>query len=164
MFDHSINGGRVDGGTLHLINQSSWIANDQTFPVYQVYFGTNAGTPGRISEVICGSATSGVQYSNPNPANVVQAWANFDLSAMPAPTVPHELSPPPLTASAAAGGTPLALAWPGDVGYFALFQSSGLSTSPTWTTLTNLPWFANNQWTLTLPATNAPGYYRLRAP
>ena len=89
MFDHSINGARVDGGTLHLVNQSSWIAYDQTFPVYQIYFGTNAGTPGKISEVICCSATSGVHYSNPNPANPVKAWVNFPLTIARAQHAPR---------------------------------------------------------------------------
>ena len=52
MFDHSINGARVDGGTLHLINKSSWIAYDQTFPVYQIYFGGGAGTAGNNSMLV----------------------------------------------------------------------------------------------------------------
>jgi Pectate lyase superfamily protein len=164
MFDHSINGARVDGGTLHLVNQSSWIAYDQTFPVYQIYFGTNAGTPGKISEVICGSATSGVQYSNPNPANIVKAWVNFDLTTTPAPTVPLELTSPQLLASAPPAGNGLALAWPGDVGYFGPFQTTGLSTPATWLPVTNPPCYSNSQWTLTLPATNAHAFYRLRAP
>lgn len=164
MFDHSINGGRVDGGTLHLVNQSSWIAYDQTFPVYQIYFGTNAGTPGEISEVICGSATSGVQFTNPNPANIVKAWVNFDLKEVPAPTVPRELASPPLMARATAVGQMLSLAWPGDVGYFGLFQTTDLSAPATWLCPTNPAYYSNSQWTLTLSATNARSLYRLRAP
>ena len=163
MFDHSINGGRVDGGTLHLVNKSSWIAYDQTFPVYQIYFGTNAGTPGKVSEVICCSATSGVHYSNPNAANAVKAWVNFPLQSLVANT-PRELASPQLLASPAADPSSLILAWPGDVGYFGLFQTSGLFPSATWLAVTNTPYYSNNQWALTFPGTNSAAYYRLAAP
>jgi len=163
MFDHSINGARVDGGTLHLINKSSWIAYDQTFPVYQIYFGTNAGTPGAISEVICCSATSGVQYSNPNAANPVKAWVNFPLQTLVANT-PHELTSPQLQASAAADSSSLILAWPGDIGYFGVFQTSGVFPSTVWLAVTNTPYYSNNLWALTLPATNSATLYRLAAP
>jgi hypothetical protein len=163
MFDHSINGGRVDGGTLHLVNKSSWIAYDQTFPVYQIYFGPNAGTPGKISEVICCSATSGVNYTNSNAANPVKAWVNFPLLSL-VPNTPHQLTSPQLLASPSADPNSLTLAWPGDIGYFGLFQTSGVFPSATWLAETNTPYYSNNQWVLTFPASNSAAYYRLAAP
>jgi hypothetical protein len=166
MFDHSINGGRVDGGTLQLINHSSWIVDDPTtpFPVYQIYFGTNAGSAGKISEVIGGSCTSGIRINNPNPANVVQAWINFDFTPNPASTIPRELTSPLLLAFPGSTANPLTLAWPGDVGYFGLFQTADLSPPAAWIPITNTPFYSNNQWTLTLPVTDPPSFYRLRAP
>ena len=131
--------------------------------MYQIYFGTNAGTPGKISEVIGCSATSGVHYSNPNPANPVMAWVNFPLQAL-VPTTPHELTSPPLLAAPAADPNALTLAWPGDVGYFGLFQTSGLFSPATWLAVTNTPYYSNNQWSLTFPVANPAAYYRLAAP
>jgi hypothetical protein len=104
-----------------------------------------------------------VHYYNPNAANPVKAWVNFPLQSLVANT-PHELSSPQLLASPAADPTSLALAWPGDVGYFGLFQTSGVFPSATWLTVTNVPYYSNNQWALTLPATNPAAYYRLAAP
>ena len=163
MFDHSINGGRVDGGTLHLINKSSWLAYDQTFPVYQIYFGAGAGRPGNISEIIGCSAANGVQYDNPDPANVVKAWANFPLLTLP-PTTPYELASPQLLSGWDAAGNALTLSWPGDIGYFGLYQTLGLSPPVTWTTTTNPAVYSNDQWTVTLPTEDARAFYRLRAP
>ena len=164
MFDHSINGGRVDGGTLHLINKSSWIAYDQTFPVYQIYFGAGAGTAGRISEVIGCSAANGVQYDNPNPDNIVKAWANFPLLTTP-PTPIYELTSPLLSSSWDVAGKALTLSWPGDIGYFGLYQTLSLSPPPTtWAATTNLAVYSNNQWTVTLPRDNLRAFYRLKAP
>ena len=161
MFDHSINGARVDGGTLHLVNKSSWIAYDQTFPVYRIAFGTNAGTAGKVSEIIGCSASSGAQYSNANPANVVQAWINFPLLSLPT-TTPYELVSPRLSASQNSDATLRTLSWPGNIGYFDLYQSPDLS--PPWFALTNNQVYSNNQWTVTIPATSAGAFYRLRAP
>jgi hypothetical protein len=163
MFDHSINGGWVSGGTLHLINKSSWIAHDQTFPVYQIYFGAGAGTPGKISELIGCSAANGVQYDNPNPVNVVKAWANFPILTAP-PTTPYELAAPQLLSSWDAGGSTLKLSWPGDLGYFGLYQTTNVSTPVTWSAATTIPIYSNDQWTVSLPATNRRAFYRLRAP
>ncbi len=164
MFDHSANGARVDGGVLHLINQSSWIADNGTFPVYEIYFSTNAGAPGKVSEVICGSATSGVQYTNPNPANPVLAWVNFDLSSSPPATTPYIPPPPELLAGQATPGTTLSLAWPASEGYFGLFQATNLAPPIAWLPLTNTPWYSAGQWSLTLPVTNAQAAFRLQAP
>jgi len=163
MFDHSINGARVDGGTLHLINKSSWIAYDQTFPVYQIAFGTNAGTAGKVSEIIGCSASSGVQYSNTNPANVVQSWINFPLLNLSA-TTPNELTPPRLVASQNNSGVQWTLAWPGNIGYFGLFQNADSSFLSPWVAVTNAQIYSNNQWMVTLPATNANTFFRLKAP
>jgi hypothetical protein len=163
MFDHSINGARVDGGTLHLINKSSWIAYDQTFPVYQVYFGAGAGTPGKISEIIGCSASNGVEYDNPNPANVVKAWANFPLLTL-TPTTPYELAPPQLLSSKSDSGDALALSWPGDSGYFGLWQRTNLTPPAAWTVIPNTPVYANDRWNVTLPADDGRAFYRLRAP
>jgi len=163
MFDHSINGGRVDGGVLHLVNHSSWIAYDQTFPVYQVSFGTEAGLPGRISEVIGGSAANGVQYDNPNPNNVVKAWVNFPILTL-APTTPRELAAPPLSAAVDDAGMALQFAWPGDSGYFGLFQSTNLALPGGWLALTNAQVYSNSQWRATLPRPAGNAFWRLRAP
>ncbi len=159
MFDHSINGARVDGGTLHLVNKSSWIAYDQTFPPFQITFGANSGTPGKISEIIGCSASNGVQYSNANPANVVQAWINFPLLTLPA-TTSYELASPRLLAGMNADGS-RKLAWPGNLGYFDLFQTVNLS-SP-WVTVTNTQVYLNSQWTVTVPGADTNAFFRLRA-
>lgn len=163
MFDHSINGGWVSGGTLRLINKSSWIAYDQTFPVFQIYFGPGAGTPGKISEIVGCSAANGVQYDNSNPGNVVKAWANFPILSSP-PITPYELASPQLRSSWDAGGGVLKLSWPGDVGYFGLYQATDCSLPVTWTATPTAPWYSNDQWTVSLPATNSRAFFRLRAP
>jgi Pectate lyase superfamily protein len=163
MFDHSINGARVDGGTLHLINKSSWIAYNQTFPVYQIYFGPDAGTPGKISEVICCSASNGVEYTNANPANVVQAWVNFPLLTL-TPTTPYTLSPPQLLSSLDEVGSNFKLYWQGDIGYFGLYQTSDLTPPVEWTEITNTPLYSNNQWFVTLPLNTPRACYRLKTP
>jgi hypothetical protein len=165
MFDHSLNGARVDGGTLHLINKSSWIAYDGTnpvFAVYQVYFGTNAGTAGRISEVIGCSAPSGVQYSNANPTNVVKAWVNFPLQGQVS-TVPYVLTPPPMDITRNVSSNSMTMSWPGDVGYFDLQRTTDASAG-NWTSLTNPPVYSNNRWVIAFPAVNPASFYRLRAP
>jgi hypothetical protein len=104
-----------------------------------------------------------VHYSNPNATNAVKAWVNFPLQSLVANT-PRELTSPQLLAAPAADANSLTLAWPGDIGYFGLFQSSGFFPSATWLTVTNTPYYSNNQWALTLSATNAAAYYRLAAP
>ena len=163
MFDHSILGARVEGGTLHLINKSSWLAYDQTFPVYQISFGAGAGTPGKISEIIGCSAANGVQYDNPNPANVVKAWANFPILTAPAlPT--YELASPQLLSSWDVAGKALTLSWPGDIGYFGLFQSPDVALPMAWITVTNPPVYLNNQWSVTFPANKSRAFFRLWAP
>jgi hypothetical protein len=163
MFDHSINGARVDGGILHLVNKSSWIAYDQTFPVYQIYFGPGAGTAGKVSEVIGCSAANGVQLTNANPANVVQAWINFPLLTL-TPTTPRELSPPQLQVNQNRANGSINLGWPGDIGYFALEQSPTAGPVSAWTSMTNVPIYSNNQWTEIFPATNVSAFFRLQAP
>ena len=163
MFDHSINGARVDGGTLHLVNKSSWIAYDQTFPVYQIYFGAGAGTPGKISEVIGCSAANGVQFDNPNPNNVVKAWGNFPLLATPSTPI-YELASPQLLSSWDVDGKALTLSWPGDIGYFGLYQTLSLAPPSTWTATTNPAVFSNNQWMVTLSTESLRAFYRLKAP
>lgn len=163
MFDHSINGGWVSGGTLHLINKSSWIAYDQTFPVFQITFAAGAGTPGKISEVIGCSAANGVQINNTDPDNVVKAWVNFPLLSTPA-TTPYELSPPQLRSSWDAAGSGLNLSWPGDVGYFDLLETTNLTATQTWTALTNAPVYSNGRWSVSLPAGLPRAFHRLRAP
>ena len=163
MFDHSLNGGRVAGGTLHLINKSSWLAYDQTFPVYQIYFGAGAGLPGKISEIIGCSAANGVQYNNSNPANVVKAWANFPILTASATPI-YELAAPKLLSSWDAAGSALTLSWPGENGYFGLYQSSNAAPPMVWTTVTNPPGYSNNQWSATLLPNNSRAFFRLRAP
>lgn len=163
MFDHSINGGWVSGGTLHLINKSSWIASDQTFPVYQITFGAGAGTPGKISEIIGCSAANGVQYNNSNPANIVKAWVNFPLLTAPA-IPPYELSPPQLLSSWGATGDALNLSWSGDIGYFDLLETAILAPHASWTVVTNPPVYSNGQWNVSLPAGHTSAFHRLRAP
>ncbi len=163
MFDHSINGGWVSGGTLHLINKSSWIAYDQTFPVYQIYFGPGAGSPGKISEIIGCSAANGVQYENSNPNHAVKAWANFPLLTATA-TPPYELAAPQLTSRRDAAGGALKVSWPGDIGYFGLFQTTDLSPPATWAAVPTAPLYSNDQWTVSLPATNSRAWFQLRAP
>ncbi len=163
MFDHSINGGWVGGGTLHLVNKSSWLAYDQSFPVYQIYFTAGAGTPGKISEVIGCSAGNGVQVNNVNPANVVKAWVNFPL--LTAPLIPtYELSQPQLLSSWDAAGKNLTFSWPGDIGYFGLYETTNVTPPATWTATAKTPDYLNGQWKVTLPATNGLGFYRLKAP
>jgi hypothetical protein len=163
MFDHSINGGWVSGGTLHLVNKSSWIAYDQTFPVYQIYFGAGAGTPGKMSEIIGCSAANGVQYDNSNPNNVVKAWVNFPLLTVTS-TTPYDLASPELLSSWDSAGSNLTLSWPGDIGYFGLYQTTNVSAPVTWKPAAAIPVYSNEQWTVSLPATNNRAFYRLRAP
>jgi hypothetical protein len=160
MFDHSINGARVDGGTLKLINKSSWIAYNQTFPVYQVYFGANAGSPGKLSEIVGCSAANGVQYTNNNPTNVVKAWANFSL--LPLTPVPsYELKPPVLQFN---NSSSLAVSWPGDIGYFGCYGAMSLNPPIAWLPVTNTPIFSSNKWTVSLPVFDAKCFYRLQSP
>lgn len=163
MFDHSINGGRVDGGVLHLVNHSSWIAYDQTFPVYQIAFGSEAGLSGKVSEVIGGSAANGVQYVNSNPANPVKAWANFPILSL-VPTAPRELAAPALSSAFDAAGPALQFTWPGDIGYFDLWEATDIAVPAGWSTVTNLQVYSNDRWTVTIPQPSTNRFWRLHAP
>ena len=51
-----------------------------------------------------------------------------------------------------------------DIGYFGVFQTSGVFPSATWLAVTNTPYYSNNQWSLTFPVTDPAAYYRLAAP
>lgn len=162
MFDHSVNGGWVSGGTLRLVNKTSWIAYDQTFPVYQITFAAGAGTPGKISEVVGCSAANGIQINNVEAANVVKAWANFPILSAPAVPI-YEAPSPPLSLRRSPVDDTVTLSWPGDVGYFGLFQSPELAPAA-WDTVTNRAVFSDNQWNVSLPADRGRAFYRLKAP
>ena len=55
----------------------------------------------------------------------------------------------------------ITLSWPSSAAGFALQTTTNL-TSGVWTTLAQTPSLANNQWSLTIPATNIASYYRLQ--
>ena len=162
MLDHSFQGSKVDGGTLHMINNSPYIAYTGTpFPVYNVTFGAGAGTPGKVSEVIGCSTRTGFSIAN-NSASPILAWGNFRLDSNPAyPTV--NVSPPQL--SLASAGANATLSWPTNGGAFNLLAATAVSPPANWTMATNPQIFSNGQWTVTLPIpTNGNLFHRLRQP
>jgi hypothetical protein len=169
MLDHSAIGSVVNGGTFHLVNSGAyityWIPND-VFPPYDVTFGPTAGLPGTVSEVIGCYAYNGVTNIIGNSSGPVWAWADYSLNVLdPQPT--YELTPPPLQFSLTDG---LAFSWPGNIGYFGLFEASSLTSSAAWTPINALTLYSKNQWNVRLPPNpinpfNNPGYYyRLQAP
>jgi autotransporter-associated beta strand protein len=75
--DSSVNGTRVNGGVLHLVNLSSYLNNNSQ--PYVLQFDGNAGIAGKTNEVIGCFAYDGFTYipasANNNPANILNDYA-----------------------------------------------------------------------------------------
>jgi hypothetical protein len=163
MLDHSALGSRVDGGVLQLINSGAYITywGGNVFPVYDVAFGGGAGLTGKVSEVVGCYAYNGVNVTNVNASSPVLARNNFALATL-ATSTPYKLTPPRLQFSNSA--SELQLSWPGDIGYFGLWQTGSLTPPVAWAACTNPPLFLSNSWRNTLPILTTPRYFRLEAP
>lgn len=169
MLDHAFNGSSVSGGVLHLINNGAYITYNGTsdFPPYNVSFGANAGTAGKISEFIGGYAYNGCTYSNLNTNNPVNIWQDYALSSYTdlsltnqyletLPVFP-ELSP---QYSLTAGN--LTLKWPDNGETYFLFTTPNLTPPVTWTQVTNAPVNANGQWMVNVQLNaGGNGFYSL---
>ncbi len=74
-----------------------------------------------------------------------------------------EVSLPPAAMGITLSGANLVLSWPSPPGSFALLQNANLTTT-NWTTITNMPAFANGQNQVILSPTNSSEFYRLEYP
>lgn len=80
----SVNGSRVDGGVLHLVNLASELANNSS--PYNVALGSGAGLAGSTNEIIACYSYDGISYlnasTNNNPANLWNDYALADYSVL----------------------------------------------------------------------------------
>jgi hypothetical protein len=82
MDSHSSIGSIVNGGVLHLVNNSAYITynGSSNFPPYNVTFGSGAGLPGKVSDFIACYALNGCGLFNLAPNNPVNCWNDYALS------------------------------------------------------------------------------------
>jgi autotransporter-associated beta strand protein len=153
----SANGSKVDGGVAHFINCG---LEGGTSSYYTVPFNsTSNGVPGKISEIIGCYAWTGVTNSLVNAGNPVNQWGNFGINKLVTQT-PFNVTSPKLLL--AAGAQNISLIWTNNMGAFNLCSSPSLS-SPTWSVMTNTPYFGTNRWTVTDSINNSGQlFYRLQ--
>jgi autotransporter-associated beta strand protein len=169
MLDHAFNGSSVDGGCLHLINNGAYITYNGTsdFPPYNVTFGTNAGLPGIISEIIGGYAYNGWSYANANTNNPVNVWQDYALSSYTTLSQTNqfdELQPasPELLVQLDSPSQNLVLQWPAYTGTYQLFSTPALTPPIAWAPVTNSIMYSNGQWKVSLPLDSGGSeFYRL---
>ena len=152
-------GTQVTGGVLHLIN-GGFEGNTSAF--YTVPFSSaNPGVPGKLSEIIGCYAWTGVNSALANPANPVNSWGNFGINNLISQSV-FNVTPPRLLFTSQPASQSVALTWTNNMGAFNLCSTPSLTPPVMWSPVTNGPWFATNQWTVTDSTTNAPQrFYRL---
>jgi hypothetical protein len=115
--------------------------------------------PGKISEIIGCYAWTGVTKSLANANKPVNIWGNFGINKLVSQT-PFNVTSPQL--SLVPGAQNLTLVWTNNMGAFNLCSSPSL-VSPTWSVVTNIPYFGTNRWTVTDSITNsAQQFYRLQ--
>jgi hypothetical protein len=153
----SANGSKVDGGVAHFINCG---LEGGTSSFYTIPFNsTSNGVPGKLSEIIGCYAWTGVTNTLVNAGNPVNQWGNFGVNKLVTQTPFNVISPQLLLV---AGAQNLALIWTNNMGAFNLCSSPSLS-SPTWSVVTNTPYFGTNRWTVTDSTKNsAQQFYRLQ--
>jgi hypothetical protein len=153
----STNGSRVDGGVVHFVNDG-WEGNTSSY--YTIPFNsTSNGVPGKISEIIGCYAWTGVTNSFANGNNPVAQWGNFGINKLVTQT-PFNVTPVRLLLISSSQN--VVLTWTNNMGAFNLCSSPSLS-SPIWSVVTNVPWFATNRWTVTNAITNSgQRFYRLQ--
>jgi hypothetical protein len=172
MQSHSEFGSQVNGGVLHMVNVSAYITDNPNdyFPIYNVSFSTNAGTAGKISEIIGCFTGSGWSYTNPNTNNPVNVWQDYALfgyrELQNAAGVSSTPPAPDMSIKSANANSGIILQWPySDSTYDAatsLCFSTNLNPPVAWTQISIAPVYSNNQWTVTLPfTTNQCGFYYL---
>jgi hypothetical protein len=98
-----------------------------------------------------------------DPANPTHFWA---LTMRPSSTTAWsmqitELIAAPLSLSIASSGTNILLSWPRAAAGYQL-QSTPTLSSPVWTTVPQTVILANNQFTVSVPATNQVRFFRLK--
>ena len=154
----SANGTKVDGGVLHLINCGF---EGSTASFYTVPFNSaSAGVPGKYSEIIGCYAWTGVTNSRVNVNNLINCWGNFGINNLVTQT-PFNVTSPQLQFSPNLSAKIISLVWTNNMGAFNLYSTPGLSPS-IWTLVTNLPYFANNRWSVTNSTSGKPQFfYRL---
>ena len=101
--------------------------------------------PGKLSEIIGCYAWTGVTNTLVNAGNPVNQWGNFGINRLLTQTPFNVTSPQLLLGSASQNIT---LTWTNNMGAFNLCSSPSLS-SPTWSVVTNTPYFGTNRWTIT---------------
>jgi hypothetical protein len=153
----SSNGSKVDGGVAHFINCGLEGGSSSYYTV--PFNSTSNGMPGKISEIIGCYAWTGVTNSLANANNPVNIWGNFGINNLVSQT-PFNVTSPRLLL--AAGGQNLTLVWTNNMGAFNLCSSPSLSL-PTWSVVTNMPYFSANRWRVTNSINNSGQlFYRLQ--
>ena len=136
-------------------------------PAPNLFFGANAGIPGRISEFIGCSAYNGCGYTNPDTNHPINLWNDYALSkysVLSNSIVAHEFEPPsPELSLLEVPLQNLRFVWPSGIGAFSLYSATDLTPPVTWTFVPSTPLLSKGQCSITLPiGTNARAFYRLR--
>ncbi len=150
---------RVDGGVLHLIN-CGFEGNSSSY--YIVPFNSaSPGIPGKLSEIIGCYAWTGVTNSRVNVNNPINSWGNFGINNLFTQT-PFNVTSPKLQFSPNVSAKTISLVWTNNMGAFNLYSTPSLAP-PAWALVTNPPYFATNNWTVTNSAARVPQqFYRLQ--
>jgi autotransporter-associated beta strand protein len=152
-------GSKVDGGVLHLINCGF---EGSTSSYYTVPFNSaSPGVAGKLSEIIGCFAWTGVTNSKVNVNNPINIWGNFGINNLVTQT-PFNITSPQLQFSRNAAAQKIFLTWTNNMGAFNLYSTPSLSPA-VWALVTNAPYFAANNWTVTNLTAGIPQqFYRLQ--
>ena len=150
-------GSKVDGGVFHLINAGM---EGNTSSYYTVPFNSaNAGTPGKLSEIIGNYAWTGVTNTLTNAGNPVSRWGNFGINNLVAQT-PLDVTSPKLLLMTS--GPDYVLTWTNNMGAFDLYTTPNLASFTSWSAVAAEPYFGTNRWTVTVPVVSVSQFFRLQ--